>query len=311
MTAPRLGIGVIGAGRVGAVLAAALRAEGHAITGAYAVSDASRDRAAALLPGVPLLDVPALVERSEMLLLAVPDDQLAPLAAGIAATGMVPGGQLVVHTSGRYGTEVLAPLARAGSATLALHPAMTFTGTAADLPRLIGCPMGITAAPELLPIAAALAVEMGGEAVVIAEGDRPLYHAGLAHAANHLVVLVDQARETLFRLGIEDPGAYLRPLLEAALDESLRHGAKALTGPVVRGDAGTVRSHLDALADLDATGAPGERGDVGDTYRALARAALSRARLPEDSRTRIQELLEEGPPQVLPEQDQPPREDEA
>lgn len=301
MTPPRLGIGVIGAGRVGAVLGAALRAEGHAVTGAYAVSDGSRERAADLLPGVPLLDVPAIVERSEMLLLAVPDDQLAPLAAGIAATGMVPGGQLVMHTSGRYGTEVLAPLARAGSATLALHPAMTFTGTRADLARLIGCPMGITAAPDLLPIAAALAVELGGESVVIAEGDRPLYHAGLAHAANHLVVLVDQAREALSRLGIDDPGAYLRPLLEAALDESLRHGAKALTGPVVRGDAGTVGAHLDALGDLDATGMPGERGDVSDTYRALALAALSRVRLPEDTRASIRVLLE----------DQPPREDDA
>lgn len=304
MTPPRLGIGVIGAGRVGAVLGAALRAEGHAITGAYAVSDASRERAAGLLPEVPLLDVPALVERSEMLLLAVPDDQLASLAAGIAATGMVPGGQLVVHTSGRYGTEVLAPLAEAGSATLALHPAMTFTGTRADLARLIGCPMGITAAPELLPVAAALVVELGGEPAVIAEGDRPLYHAGLAHAANHLVVLVDQARETLSRLGIEDPGAYLRPLLEAALDESLRHGAKALTGPVVRGDAGTVEAHLQALGDLDATGTPGERGDVSDTYRVLALAALSRGRLPQSARDTIRALLEDD----MPTADRTPRE---
>lgn len=296
MTPPRLGIGVIGAGRVGAVLGAALRAEGHAITGAYAVSDASRERAGLLLPGVPLLDVPAVVERSEMLLLAVPDDQLGPLAAGIAATGMMPGGQLVMHTSGRYGTEVLAPLAEAGSATLALHPAMTFTGTRADLPRLIGCPMGITAAPELLPVAAALAVELGGEAEVIAEGDRPLYHAALAHAANHLVVLVDQSREALSRLGIKEPGAYLRPLLEAALDESLRHGAKALTGPVMRGDAGTVSSHLEALRDLDATGAPGDPGDTSATYRALALAALSRARLPEDTRMLIRALLEDHSP---------------
>ena len=138
MTPPRRGIGVIGAGRVGAVRGAARRAEGHALTGAYAVSDASRERAVQLLPGVPLLDVPALVERSEMLLLAVPDDQLGPLAAGIAATGMMPGGQLVVHTSGRYGTEVLAPLAEAGSATLAIHPAMTFTGARTDLARLVG-----------------------------------------------------------------------------------------------------------------------------------------------------------------------------
>ena len=296
MTPPRLGIGVIGAGRVGAVLGAALRAEGHALTGAYAVSDASRERAAELLPGVPLLDVPALVERSEMLLLAVPDDQLAPLAAGIAATGLSPGGQLVVHTSGRYGTEALAPLARAGAATIAIHPAMTFTGTRTDLPRLVGCPMGITAAPEFLPVAAALVVEMGGEAVVIAEGDRPLYHAALAHAANHLVVLVDQSRRALSRLGIEDPGSYLRPLLEAALEESLRRGSKALTGPVVRGDAGTVGAHLEALADLDATAAPVEPGDVSDTYRTLALAALARARLPEGAREQIRALLEETPP---------------
>lgn len=296
MTPPRLGIGVIGAGRVGAVLGAALRAEGHALTGAYAVSDASRERAAELLPGVPLLDVPALVERSEMLLLAVPDDQLAPLAAGIAATGLSPGGQLVVHTSGRYGTEALAPLARAGAATIAIHPAMTFTGTRTDLPRLVGCPMGITASAEFLPVAAALVVEMGGEAVVIAEGDRPLYHAALAHAANHLVVLVDQSRRALSRLGIEDPGSYLRPLLEAALEESLRRGSKALTGPVVRGDAGTVGAHLEALADLDATAAPVEPGDVSDTYRTLALAALARARLPEGAREQIRALLEETPP---------------
>ena len=291
--APRLGIGIIGAGRVGAVLGAALRAEGHAITGAYAVSDVSRERAAELLPGVPLLDVPAIVERSELLLLAVPDDQLGPLAAGIAATGLAPGGQLVVHTSGRYGTEVLAPLAEAGCATLAIHPAMTFTGTRDDLPRLLGCPMAITASELFAPIAAALVVELGGEGFVLPEGDRALYHAALAHGANHLVVLVDQSREALARIGIEEPGHLLRPLLEAALDNALRHGSSALTGPVVRGDAGTVASHLDALDDLDATALPGDPADTSATYRALARAALDRAGLPSLTEQRIRALLED------------------
>ncbi|MCW1804027.1 Rossmann-like and DUF2520 domain-containing protein [Brachybacterium squillarum] len=291
--APRLGIGIIGAGRVGAVLGAALRAEGHAITGAYAVSDVSRERAAELLPGVPLLDVPAIVERSELLLLAVPDDQLGPLAAGIAATGLVPGGQLVVHTSGRYGTEVLAPLAEAGCATLAIHPAMTFTGARDDLPRLLGCPMAITASELFAPIAAALVVELGGEGFVLPEGDRALYHAALAHGANHLVVLVDQAREALARIGIEEPGHLLRPLLEAALDNALRHGSAALTGPVVRGDVGTVASHLGALDDLDATALPGDPADTSATYRALARAALDRSGLPSLTEQRIRALLED------------------
>src|SRR5699024_12196794 len=98
-------------------------------------------------------------------LLAVPDDQLGPLVAGIAATGLSPGGQLVVHTSGRYGTDVLAPLAAVGSATLAIHPAMTFTGTRDDLARLVGCPMAMTADPNFLPVAAARGGARGGESV--------------------------------------------------------------------------------------------------------------------------------------------------
>ncbi|PWH06939.1 oxidoreductase [Brachybacterium endophyticum] len=289
MSAPRLGIGIIGAGRVGAALGAALRAEGHAITGAYAVSEASRARAAEMLPDVPLLGVDRIVERSELVLLAVPDDQLAPLAAGIAATGLAPGGQIFAHTSGLHGIDSLAPLERTGGIALAMHPAMTFTGTPADLPRLVGCPVAVTARESFLPIAQALVVEIGGEPVTLAEGDRALYHAALSHGANHLVVLVDQARELLASIGIEDPGVYLRPLLTAALEESLRRGRKALTGPVSRGDAGTVTAHLEALAEAD-----GATGDTRSTYRALALAALARAGLGEQEDRTIREILQ-GP----------------
>jgi predicted short-subunit dehydrogenase-like oxidoreductase (DUF2520 family) len=293
MSAPRLGIGIIGAGRVGASLGAALRAEGHAITGAYAVSEGSRARAAQMLPEVPLLEVDRIVERSELVLLAVPDDQLGPLAAGIAATGLAPGGQIFAHTSGLHGIEALAPLERTGAIALALHPAMTFTGSPVDLPRLIGCPVAVTAREAFLPIAQALVVEIGGEPVTLAEGDRPLYHAALSHGANHLVVLVDQARELLSRIGIEQPGTYLRPLLTAALEESLRRGSGALTGPVSRGDAGTVAAHLDALAEADDAAAGTGPADTAVTYRALARAALERAGLDEQDARTIREILRE------------------
>lgn len=307
-TPPRLGIGIIGAGRVGAVLGAALRAEGHAVTGVYAVSDASRRRAAELLPGVPVLGVPEIVERSEVVLLAVPDDQLGPLAAGIAASLDVPGGQLFVHVSGRYGTEVLAPLRARGCGVIALHPAMTFTGTAVDLPRLVGCPVAVTAHGALEAVAQALVVEIGAEPVPIAEADRAQYHAALAHGANHLVVLVAQARELLRGIGIEDPGTYLRPLLTAALEESLRRGDAALTGPVLRGDAGTVAAHLAAIDEAEAatpgTGATqGDttrrtttQGDTAQSYRALARAAVHRAGLsPTDAERVLAALAPPGP----------------
>ena len=277
----RLGIGVVGAGRVGAVLGSALRAAGHPVVAVSALSQESRERADAMLPGVPVLDVPEVVRRAELVLLAVPDDALAPLVTGLAEVGAWQAGQLVVHTSGRYGTDVLAPARAAGVIPLALHPAMTFTGTSLDLARLEGCPFAVTAPAPVLPIGQALVVEVGGEPVVLAEGARPLYHAALAHGANHLVVLVAQAAQALAAAGVDDPGRMLRPLLEAALDTALRAESSggsgaitALTGPVRRGDAGTVRQHLVELAALG-----GRTGsvDVVAGYRALARAATARS----------------------------------
>jgi predicted short-subunit dehydrogenase-like oxidoreductase (DUF2520 family) len=266
----RLGVGVVGAGRVGAVLGSALRAAGHALVGVSAVSAASRERAELLLPGVPVLEVPDVVERSELVLLAVPDDALGPLVDGIAATGGWQAGQLVVHTSGRYGWRVLTPVTAVGAIPLALHPAMTFTGTSLDLARLADCCFGVTAPPPVLPIAQALVVEMGAEPVVVPEDARPLYHAALAHGANHLVTLVTQSMDLLTAAGIDGAERVLAPLLSAALDNALRQGDAALTGPVARGDAGTVTAHLDALAGCDVD-------DAQALYRTLARTTAGRA----------------------------------
>jgi len=266
----RLGGGVVGAGRVGAVLGSALRAAGHAVVGVSAVSAASRDRADALLPGVPVLEVPDVVERAELVLLTVPDDALTDLVAGLATTGGWQPGQLVVHTSGRFGWRVLGPAVASGAIPLALHPAMTFTGTSLDLVRLTDCCFGVTAPGPVLPIAQALVVEMGAEPVVVDEDLRPLYHAALAHGANHLVTLVSQSLELLRLAGVDEPGRLLGPLLSASLDNALRRGDDALTGPVARGDAGTVAVHVEALTAAGAA-------DVLATYRSLARTTADRA----------------------------------
>lgn len=288
----RLGVGVVGAGRVGAVLANALRAAGHAVVGATAVTGASRDRVDALLPGVPVLTVEEVVERAELVLLTVPDDVLPDLVRGLADLGRWQPGQLVVHTSGRHGTEVLAPARAAGAIPLAIHPAMTFTGTSLDLNRLSGCPFAVTAAAPVLPIAQALVVEIGGEPVVLGEDQRPAYHAALAHGANHLVTLVAQAGRALTATGVEEPGRYLEPLLTAALDGALRGGEQDLTGPVVRGDVGTVAAHLAALASLGP-----DLEDVLAGYRHLARAttrrALAAGRIGEAAAARLLDVLVE------------------
>ena len=116
-----------------------------------------------------------------------------------------------------------------------------------DVQRLAGCSFGVTAPEELRLAAEALVIEMGGEPEWIAEETRPLYHAALALGANHLVTLVAQSMELLRTAGVDAPDRMLGPLLGAALDNALRSGDAALTGPVARGDAGTVAAHVAEL----------------------------------------------------------------
>ncbi|RYJ00069.1 MAG: DUF2520 domain-containing protein, partial [Actinomycetales bacterium] len=133
-------VGIVGAGRVGAVLGARLRASGYPVVAVAARSEASLLRARTFLPGVPVLDPAEVVRASEVLVLAVPDDSLADVAAELAPH--VRPGQLVLHTSGRHGRAVLAPLADLGARTAAFHPAMTFTGSDVDVDR--PCVVGLT-----------------------------------------------------------------------------------------------------------------------------------------------------------------------
>ncbi len=268
MNSMPLRIGVVGAGRVGAVLAAALGAAGHVVVAAAGESDASRGRIAELLAGTAI-EKPSVVARScDLLLLTVPDDMLPNVVAMLSASGAIRPGQYVVHTSGRHGLAVLDDATALGARPVALHPAMTFTGTSVDLGRLSGCVFGLTAGAAEHAFAEQLVADLGGQSMWVAEELRTLYHAGLAHGANHLVTLVTQAMELLAAAGAVDPAATLRPLLTAALDNALEQGDAALTGPIVRGDVNTVRAHLEEIAaNAPHTLAP---------YVAMARATLDR-----------------------------------
>lgn len=269
-------IGVVGAGRVGTVLAARLRAAGHEVVAVAGESDASRARAAALLPGVPLLKPTAVARGCDLLMLTVPDDMLGNVTAQLAGAGALRRGQWVVHTAGRHGVAVLKPATDLGAHGLALHPAMTFTGTARDLPRLDGCTWGVTAdGPSSAALADRLVADLGGRVVTVPEELRAVYHAGLAHGANHLVTLVTQAMALVRESGATDPAATLRPLLTAALDNALRMGDSALTGPIVRGDVETVRAHVDGIASTQ----PGTLPAYVALGRATANAAVLDGRL--------------------------------
>jgi predicted short-subunit dehydrogenase-like oxidoreductase (DUF2520 family) len=256
-------VGIVGTGRVGGVLGAALHAAGHRVIAASGASAASRDRIARLLPYAAHLPVPDVARAATgLLLIAVPDDALAEVVAELHRAGALRPGQVVAHPSGVHGLAVLGPVAR----PLALHPAMTFTGGAGDLSRLPGTAFGITAPEALRPFAARLVTDLGGVPEWVAEADRPLYHAALAHGANHLVTLVNEAADLLRAAGVAQPSVVLGPLLRAGLDNALRFGDAALTGPVSRGDAGTVAKHLDRMPV-----------QFAPAYLALARRTADRA----------------------------------
>ncbi|MBM7458422.1 Rossmann-like and DUF2520 domain-containing protein [Rhodococcus coprophilus] len=292
----RLSVGIVSAGRVGTALGAALERVGHVVVACSAVSDVSKHRASIRLPDSEILPVDEVAGRCNLLVLAVPDSELESLVDGLATTGAVKPGTIVLHVSGAHGIGILAPLAELGAVPLAVHPAMTFTGHDEDTSRLASTCFGITAADEIgYAIAQALVLEIGGEPVRVSEQMRPLYHAALAHGSNHLVTLVADAVEAL-RVALAgeellgqqlvdgDPGGVaervLQPLLTAALDNVLRRGPAALTGPVARGDAETVAKHLQVLEDADPQIAAG--------YRALSLRSAQRT----GSKPELMEILE-------------------
>jgi len=221
--ASRLGVGIIGAGRVGPVIGAALAGAGHAIVGITAGSD--RDRVEAILPGVPVLDADEIVRRSELVVIAVPHDELPGLVSGLADLERWQVGQLVLHTDPSWGTDVLAPAARRGAIPLALHPAVTFTGTSMDLRQLPDAFAAVTAPAAVLPIAQALAVELGCEPIVISEADRPTYGEAIATATAFSASVVRQSTSLLRAAGVEEPGRYLSALVHSAVDRALQDGS--------------------------------------------------------------------------------------
>ncbi|MFE3052925.1 Rossmann-like and DUF2520 domain-containing protein [Nocardia sp. NPDC059239] len=294
----RLTVGIVSAGRVGSALGVALERAGHVVFGVSAISDASVRRATTRLPDSRILPAEEVAGRSELLILAVPDSELPGLVAGLAAATAVRAGTIVVHTSGANGVGVLAPLTALGTLPLAIHPAMTFTGHDEDVARLANACFGVTAADDIgYAIGQSLVIEMGGEPVRVAEENRTLYHAALAHGSNHLVTLIVDAVEAL-RAALSGPGLLgqqtvddqpnglaermLAPLASAALDNALRRGPAALTGPVARGDVAAVAAHLEALEALNPRLAAG--------YRALSLRSAERAK----TNPALIDLLEKG-----------------
>jgi predicted short-subunit dehydrogenase-like oxidoreductase (DUF2520 family) len=301
----RLTIGIISAGRVGTALGVALERVEHVVIACSAISPESRKRAERRLPDTPVLPIHDVAARAELLLLTVPDAELADVVAGLAATGAVHRGTIVVHTSGANGVAILNPLTEQGCIPLAIHPAMTFTGSDEDIDRLPSACFGITALDEIgYAVAQSLVLEIGGEPFRVREDARTLYHAALAHASNHGVTVLLDAVEALRSalwgqelLGQElvgdAPGGIVErviaPLARASLENALQRGQAALTGPVARGDAAAIAGHLRVLTELNP--------ELAQAYRADSLRTAQRAHASEDVFAVLAEPSSSGGPQ--------------
>lgn len=283
---------VIGPGRVGAALAVALATTRHRV--AAVAGGGAEDRRAVVRHvrdagggDVRAVDDPAaVVAGAELLLVTTPDDVVEPLVTGLAAADLLGERHRVVHTSGAQGLAPLRHAALAGAGVAACHPAQTVPGGPPDPTRLRDVPWAVTAAPADLDWADALVEDLGGRPHRVRGEDRVLYHAALTVASNTVGAAVVLARRLLLGARVEDAAGFLAPLVAASVDNVLAGGAEALTGPVVRGDIGTVTRHLAAL-DADVP-------ELAGPYRALTRAVLDQVRpaLEPEVAARLEALLE-------------------
>jgi predicted short-subunit dehydrogenase-like oxidoreductase (DUF2520 family) len=258
-------IGIVGAGRVAQALALGLAPHSAKRPLLWA---RSRDKAHAVAHAVAAPRLADVTKNCDAIAIAVSDDALAAVAVELAAALPARAAPFVFHVSGSSGAAILDPLRRVGALTAAIHPAMTFTGDArSEIERMKRARFAITgSSPEASDMARQIVGLLGGVAVEIAEERRPLYHAALCHASNHLVTLIAGASHALAAAGVDEPSALFAPLVRAALENSLESGFAALSGPLLRGDERTVAGHLAALAaDCPA---------LLPAYRAMALATL-------------------------------------
>lgn len=220
----RLSVGVVGAGPVGAVLGQVLAAAGHVVIGIASTSPQNIERAEALLPKVSVRAVDDLIQEADLVVFAIPANEISKTISGLADAGLFKAGQLVAHTAGEFGIEVLQPAADRGVIPLAIHPAMTFTGTSLDLARIRESYFAVSAPNVALPIAQALVIEMGAEPIVISEEDRKIYFEAISVANNFSKLIVNQSIGLLESVGIENARAVLGPVLRSAVEEALADG---------------------------------------------------------------------------------------
>ncbi len=282
-------IAFIGAGRVGTALGAAFSRAGWQVTAVASRSEERRRRFQEMVAGARAFADPlAVVDEADLIFLTVPDDAVASVAENV----LLYSGQALVHTSGALPASVLAPAMAAGTSMASFHPLVTFTDLTQAIADLRGATIALEGDELLLPVLAELAESIGSRPVRLPEGGKAAYHAAAMMAAGGLVGLLDAIAQVAVLAGLDERTAMAvyAPLARQALANAERLGVDgALSGPFVRGDVGTVSSHLAVLRELAPSALP--------LYVEVARRELAIAQrsgeLSRETADALRELLDE------------------
>ena len=265
---------VVGAGPVATALAGGLRLGGTPVLGLWSRRPAAA-RAAAATAGVAAFSPtpPDLLLEAEVLVIAVRDDAVAEVATTLVGTGLVGERHVLLHCSGAHAAaEAFASVAGKVGGIGTLHPLRAIADPRAAMRSWKGTVFGVEGDARGRTAAAALAAVLGGTPLAIEGGAMAKYHAAAAIASNYVVAVLDAAVGLLREAGIDEQAALaaLVPLASGAIANVGAKGlAEGLTGPIRRGDAGTVSRHLAALTTDPA---------LSELYRVLGRRALGLAR---------------------------------
>lgn len=214
-------IGVIGDEPAGLILAKAWAGAGHELIGVFVESAEAVERVEDLVSDVPIAPMAAVAEDADLVILSVPYSDIELTCDGLSDLGVFGPRKIIVQLSPHHGFNVLASAARLGAIPVALHPVMHFTGTSMDLTVLKNTTVAISAPEPLLPIAQALAIELGGEPVVIQEDQRAAYSEAFEVASGFSSLVVQQAIGILAEAGVPEASKLIAPVVRSAVESAL------------------------------------------------------------------------------------------
>lgn len=241
---------LLGAGNVGTAVAELLRRAGNRPLAVSSRTEGSARRAAERLHAP--VGSPHAGAEADVILVGVPDAVL-PEIDDLLAPRLGPG-RIVWHFAGAYGIEAFPHVVEAGGAVAALHPVQACPSVDVAIARLPGSAWGVTVSEGLEKWASTVVSEhLGGIPIPVPEFDRPAWHAAAVITSNGMAALMATGEQILAGLGIDAPEKVLGPLARGTIDNGVEGGGAAvtLTGPVVRGDVGTVERHVAALRGRD------------------------------------------------------------